>query len=99
MQSQSPGEHSHGVQPVVHAILSQMAKRRLAGLITAKDFDTKIIRLSKEELEPQGLKLLVRNLDSGGIRFVVKTASDGTTRDVIDHGGTALKGDVIPVAT
>jgi hypothetical protein len=69
---------------IVRIVLTQAARYRRRGAISEEVFDTQVRRLSREELEPRGLELLVQHLSCGTTRFIVKATSTGIVRDMID---------------
>lgn len=69
------------VPPLVHIVLAQASRQRVAGGITAAIFDEQIRRLTREELEPRRLTLLTRELPGGRTRFIIK---EKATRAVCD---------------
>ena len=70
--------------PLVRIVLIQAARFRRRGAITEETFQAQVRRLAREELEPQGLELLVRDLSCGTTRFIVKAKTSGSVRDIID---------------
>jgi hypothetical protein len=76
---------------LVHTILTQAAKLRGQGLLPVEMFDSQIRRLVREELEPRGLELSMRDLSDGRTRFLVKEKASGMVRDMFDwdlHGAS-----------
>jgi hypothetical protein len=72
------------ILPIVRIVLTQAARYRQRGAIPEEMFEAQIRRLAREELEPRGLELLVRDLPCGTTRFVVKAKTTGIVRDMID---------------
>jgi CheY-like chemotaxis protein len=72
--------------PIVHTVLTQAARLRRRGQITTVKFEAQVERLSREELEPRGLSLLVRDLPWGITRFIIKTTATGQVQDMIECG-------------
>ncbi len=70
--------------PIVRIVLTQAARFRQRGAITQQMFESQIRRLAREELEPRGLELLVRDLPCGTTRYVVKTKITGMVCDMVD---------------
>lgn len=70
--------------PIVRIVLTQAARFRQRGAISEEVFAAQVCRLSREELEPRGLELLVRDLACGTTRFVIKAKTTGIVRDMID---------------
>ncbi len=77
------------VPDLVRAVLNQVARMRASGEITQQLFDSQVVRLAHEQLQPRGFALLVRDLPNGCTRFLIKTTRDGAVCDMIDctpHG-------------
>jgi hypothetical protein len=72
------------VPPIVRIIITQATRRRADGGITQGVFSAQMSRLAREELEPKGLNLLVRDLPGGRTRFLVKEAATGAVCDMMD---------------
>ncbi len=72
------------VPTLVRIIITQAALRRAEGEITQAVFEEQIQRITREELEPKGLTLLVRELPAGRTRFLIKEKSDGAVCDLMD---------------
>jgi hypothetical protein len=70
--------------PIVRVIIAQATRRRVAGGMTEAVFVAQMNRLAREELEPKGLSLLVRDLPGGRTRFLVKEMKGGTVCDMLD---------------
>src|SRR5688572_7560512 len=70
---------------IVGIVLSQIARLRFRGAITEDGFREKIARIIREEMEPRGLVLLVRELKGGRIRFLVKVAKNGRVCHLVEH--------------
>ena len=80
-------EASHrlkSVPPIVHIVITQATRVRAAGGITEEVFAAQIRRLAREELEPKGLTLLVRDLADGRRRFLVKETATGAVCEMLD---------------
>src|SRR5260221_90323 len=73
--------------PINRIVLTQAAQFRRRGAITEETFESQLRRLAREELEPRGLELLVRDLPGGTTRFVVKAKATGIVCDMIDCAG------------
>ena len=71
--------------PLVRIVLTQAAKYRRNGSISAKTFEAQVRRLVREELEPRGLQLLVRDLAGGRTRFLIKEGKTGTVCDLFEY--------------
>ena len=77
------------VPPLVHIVLTQATRQRMGGEITDAIFDEQIRLITREELEPKGLTLLVRDLRGGRTRFIIKEKATGAVCDMQDfdaHG-------------
>jgi hypothetical protein len=72
------------IPPLVRIVLTQAARRRMRGWITAIEFEAQVARLSSEELEPRGLSVLVRHLVRGTARFIIKATATGQVWDMIE---------------
>jgi hypothetical protein len=72
------------IPAVVRIVLLQAAKYRKAGLINEQMFNSQIERIKREELEPRGLSLLLRELSGGRTRFLIKKDTTGAICDLID---------------
>jgi hypothetical protein len=48
-------------------------------------FHAQVARIIREELEPRGLLLLVRELTGGRIRFLVKAANTGRVCQLVEY--------------
>jgi hypothetical protein len=70
--------------PIVRIVLTQAARNRRRGAIPEEMFEAQVRRLSREELEPRGLELLVRDLPWGSTRFLVKAKTTGMVCDMIE---------------
>ena len=86
-RSESYQAHSaRPLPPIVRIVLAQAARRRLRGEITLERFEAQIERLSREELEPRGLSVLVRHLRWETTRFIIKTTTTGQVWDMMEIG-------------
>jgi hypothetical protein len=72
------------VPPIVRIIISQACRRRADGTINEGFFASQMSRLASEELEPKGMRLLVRDLPGGRTRFLIKETARGTVCDMMD---------------
>jgi hypothetical protein len=70
--------------PIVRIVLTQAARSRKRGTITEETFAAQIRRLAREELEPLGLELQVRDLSCGCTRFLIRYTMKGTICDMIE---------------
>jgi hypothetical protein len=77
--------------PIVLTVLTQAARHRRSGQITTVKFAAQVERLAREELEPRGLSVLVRDLPRGITRFIIKTTATGQVQDIIE-----IKPDRVP---
>src|SRR5947208_113786 len=74
------------VPAIVHIVAKEAIRQRTAGRITDEVFDAQLGRLIREELEPKGLTLLVRDLSGGRRRFLIKQKATGMVCDMMDFG-------------
>ena len=72
------------IPPLVRTVLTQAARLAIRGEITRELFEAQLDRLRREELEPRGFDLLIRELPGEHVRFLVKAAKSGTVCDMID---------------
>ena len=80
----SPGQHG-ALVPIVRIILTQATRFRRRGAISEAMFQAQVTRIGREELEPRGLTLMVRDLPCGTTRFIVKSAATGAVCDLLDY--------------
>jgi hypothetical protein len=73
--SRAPASFTRPLPPIVRIVLTQATRHRRRGLLTTEVFEAQLQRLAREELEPRGLTLLVRELSCGATRFIIKTAT------------------------
>lgn len=78
--------------PIVRIVLTQAAQDLMRGQITLETFEAQVERLSREELEPRGLSVLVRDLGGGITRFIIKTTITGQVQDMIGTGPDGISG-------
>ena len=78
------GASPQRIPPIVRIVLTQAAQHRMRGWITAIKFEAQVERLSREELEPRGLSVLVRHLVCGTERFIIKKTATGQVWDMIE---------------
>ncbi|HEX8310411.1 MAG TPA: hypothetical protein VF614_03770 [Chthoniobacteraceae bacterium] len=85
----SPAENftSRALSLTIRPALSQIAKQRQEGTIDQEGFESQVEQVKREELNPMGLSLLVRELADGRTRFLVKADGTGAVYDLIDCGG------------
>jgi hypothetical protein len=69
---------------LVRTILTQATRLREEGLLAPDIFRSQVDRLVREELEPYGLELLMRELADGRTRFLVTEKSSGEVRDMFE---------------
>jgi hypothetical protein len=69
---------------MVYIVIVQATHRMAEGSITRTIFEQQIRRIEREELEPMGLTLLLRDLPDGRTRFLIKERSTGSIREMID---------------
>ena len=72
--------------PIVRIVLTQAARHLMRGQITTVEFEAQVERLSREELEPRDLSVLVRDLRGETTRFIIKTTTTGQVWDMIETG-------------
>jgi hypothetical protein len=70
--------------PIVRIVLTQAARHRMRGWITTVKFGTQLERLSREELDPRGLSMDVRDLPGGTVRFIIRTTATGQVLDMVE---------------
>jgi hypothetical protein len=70
--------------PIVRIVIAQATRWRAMGLIPESIFEAQISRLAREELEPKGLTLVVRDLPDGRTRFLVKKTATATVCEMMD---------------
>ncbi len=81
---QADPEHRQVLVPIVRIILIQAARFRRRGAISETLFQSQVTRIEREELEPRGFSLMVRDLPCGTTRFIVKSATSGVVCDLVD---------------
>lgn len=77
-------ENSARVPAIVRIVAKEATRRRAMGAITDAIFVEQMGRIIREELEPKGLTLLVRDLSGGRTRFLIKRKATGTVCDMMD---------------
>jgi hypothetical protein len=80
-------DRAHSIQrlpSIVSVVLTVAAQRRMRGRITTLEFTAQVERLAREELDPRGLSVLVRDLPWGTTRFIIKTTATGQVWDMIE---------------
>jgi hypothetical protein len=80
-------DQAHSIQrlpSIVSVVLTVAAQRRMRGQITTLEFTAQVERLAREELDPRGLSVLVRDLPCGTTRFIIKTTATGEVWDMIE---------------
>jgi hypothetical protein len=78
------------VPAIVQIIITQAVWHRAASAISERVFEEQIRRIAREELEPRGLILLVRELPAGRTRFLVKEQDTGTVCDMLEFAADGL---------
>ncbi len=81
------------VPPLVYIVLAQATRRWTENDITDAIFDEQIRRITREELVPKGLILLVRKLPLGHTQFIIKEKATGV---VCDTKNFDANGDLVP---
>jgi hypothetical protein len=76
--------HRQVLVPIVRIILTQAARFRRRGAISETVFQAQVSRIGREELEPRGFTLVVRDLPCGTTRFIVKSTTNGAVCDLLD---------------
>ncbi|HEX8296036.1 MAG TPA: hypothetical protein VF593_07030 [Chthoniobacteraceae bacterium] len=77
------------IPEIVHIVLSQADRHRRAGLISEEFFEGQVRRLTREELEPRCLTLLIRELSDGRTRFLIKRTDSGQVCDMFETDSLA----------
>jgi tRNA(Ser,Leu) C12 N-acetylase TAN1 len=72
------------VSPIFRIVLTQATRHRAQQAISEAVFTEQIQRIAREELEPNGLTLLVRELPAGRIRFIIKEAATRAVCDLLE---------------
>ncbi len=72
------------VPVIVYIVLTQATRKRAEGGITSGSFAEQIQRISREELLPKGMKLLVRELPGGRTRFIIKEQATDAVCDLLE---------------
>ncbi len=90
-----PSSTAKVLSPLVRIILTQAIRRRATGGITPGIFAAHMSRLAKEELNPKGLNLVLRELSGGRTRFVIRDTASGAIFDTLDF---AADGTIEPEA-
>lgn len=71
---------------IVPVVLRQLAQMRTGGVLNTHAFEEKIQRVCAENLEPNGLSLLVRELRDGNVRFIIKDAATQSVIEMVECG-------------
>jgi hypothetical protein len=82
--SAEPLPRSRIIPGIVRIVLSQAMRRRADGTMPAGIFHGQIRRLEKEELNPRGFALMVRELRAGRTRFIIKDIATGDICDLLE---------------
>lgn len=72
------------VPTIARIVIRQATRRRAEGIITEAVYDEQIRRITREELAPKALTLLVRDLPGGRRRFLFKENATGTVCEMMD---------------
>ncbi len=72
------------VPELVRVVLTQATRLRDRGELPQHVFEAQIDRLTKEELQPRGMNLLVRELPTGTTRFLIEEQRTGSVCDMIE---------------
>lgn len=75
---------SNSVPTIVRVILTQATRHRAQGMITDAVFEEQVRRITREELTPRALSLLVRDLADGRTRFIIRNEVTGAVCDMLD---------------
>lgn len=70
---------------IVNIVLRQVSRHRSEGTINDADFNEKISRLERQELQPRGLVLSFNELPGGRTRFVVKSGTTSEVRQTLEY--------------
>jgi hypothetical protein len=85
--------HPQSIPEIVSIVITQAVRGRARGESLDAAFEARLQRLRREELEPLGLALLVRELADGRCRFIVKDMETGAVRTMLDFSeGETLQG-------
>ena len=68
------------VPEIVPIVLKALSELPHSGAMSEKEFYEKLSRLSREELQPRRLSLLVGNLPGGRVRFIINGTQTGDAR-------------------
>ncbi len=80
---------SRAIPEIVHIVLGELAKRRHAKTISAKEYEAKLQRITREEIQPRHLALRERNLPDGRTRFIIKQLESGRVCDMLEVASLA----------
>jgi hypothetical protein len=75
---------------IVRIIITQATRHRAQGAISQTTFEKHIQRIAREELEPKGLTLLVRDLPGGRTRFIIKAEATSTVCEMLDFDANGV---------
>ena len=81
----------NSVPTIARIIITQATRRRAKRDITDAVFEEQIRRVRREELEPKGMTLLVRELPDRRTRFLIKEKATGAVFEMMDF---AADGDM-----
>lgn len=79
------GDRRDIVPEIVHIVIVAVARMRHGGEMPPETCEEKLRRLEREELDPRGLALLVRELPDGRTRFLIKAMNGGTVHDMVEY--------------
>lgn len=84
-EQEQDGDRRRELPKIVHIVIVHVAKMRRDGQMRPRTCEEKLRRLEREELDPRGLALLVRELPDGRTRFLIKAMNGGTVHEVIEY--------------
>lgn len=87
MNPQNKRDFGNEVPGLVRAVLTQATRLRDCGDIPQSLYEAQLERITKEELRPRGLELVMRELPNGTTRFLVKAGKTGAVCEMIDCTG------------
>ena len=71
------------IPDIVRPVLRTAGRLRRQGKLSVETFAAQVARLSREELEPRGLELIMDEDGQGWLRFSIKQRNDGVLRELI----------------
>ena len=75
---------AHTIPEIIPIVLKQLASLRAAHQLAEEEFQRKLDRLRKEELDRRGLALLVRDLSDSHTRFIIKDRASESVVDMLE---------------